>query len=278
LALAFAYLRFAGGPWAFWDWLCLAMLLSPLALATVMALLTPPTRARYEQMLDALYSGRWEEALRLAELVELKSPAHEIAFRKAQALAGMDRLHEALALVAPFGNGEAMAPWLYRSTLAQVYEFATRRDEAMAQLEQAVELAPDNATMLLSLGRSVIWQKRDARRARELLGQARTHALCDMTSPFADLLDGVILLEEGRPRDALVLMEAAHKVLHSRRHKPLGYLPVEQAMLGQALAHAALGESDQALVLYTKVRPRLVALRNPVVDRCDRAIGVPKHE
>jgi hypothetical protein len=131
--------------------------------------------------------------------------------------------------------------------------------------------------MILSLGRSVVWQKQDARRARELLGKARTHALSDMTSPFADLLEGVILLEEGRPRDALPLLEAAYKVLYSRSHKALGYLPVEQAMLGRALAHAALGESDLALNLYAKVRPRLVALRNPVVDRCDRAIGLPQH-
>ena len=125
-----------------------------------------------------------------------------------------------------------MPGWFYRSMLAQVYEFARRRDEAIAQLEQAVELAPDNATMLISLARHVIWHKRDARRARELLTRARVHALSDMTTPFADLLEGVILLEEGRPRDALPVLEAAYKVFHARRHMPMGYLPVEQAMLG----------------------------------------------
>jgi tetratricopeptide (TPR) repeat protein len=276
VALALAYLRYAGGPWGFWDWLGLVFLLSPPALAAVLALCTPPTRARYQRMLEALYWGRWEEALRLADQVEHESLARDIPFRKAQALAGMDRLDEALKLVAPLGDGKAMAPWFYRSMLAQVYDFATRRDEAIAQLEQAVELAPDNATMLLSLARSVIWQKRDVRRARELLSRARAHALSDMTSPFADLVEGVILLEAGQPRDALPILEAAHKVLYSRRNKPLGYLPVEQAMLGRALAHDALGESDEALNLYTKVRPRLLALRNPVIDRCDRAIGLPQ--
>ncbi len=160
---------------------------------------------------------------------------HEIALRKAQALAGMDRLDEALRVVEPFGDGKAVPGWFYRSMLAQVYEFARRRDEAIAQLEQAIELAPDNATLMISLARHVIWYKRDVRRARELLTQARLHALSDMTKPFADLVEGIILLEEGRPRDALPSLETVHKIFHARRHMPMGYLPVEQAMLGRAL-------------------------------------------
>ncbi len=277
-AFALASLRYVGRPWAFWDWLCAAILLSPPAVALVFLLFGRRTRARHQQMLDALFWGRWEECLLKANRVGLKVSPQEIALRKAQALAGLDRLDEGLKLVEPFGDGKAVPGWFYRSMLAQVYEFARCRDEAIAQLEQAVELAPDNATMLISLGRQVIWHKRDARRARELLIRARMHALSDMITPFADMLEGVILLEEGRPRDALPVLEAAHKVFHARRHMPMGYLPVEQAMLALALTHAALGESDEALKLYGQVRPRLVALRSEVVDRCDRAIGLPRDE
>jgi tetratricopeptide (TPR) repeat protein len=274
--VAFVSHRYVGGRWDFWDWLCVALLLFPLAFAIAVAFRPGRKSARYRQMMDALYCGRWEEALRRADRVGPMSQAHEIPFRKAQALAGMDRLDEALTLVDRFGDGKAMPSWLYRSMLGQVYEFARRRDDAFAQLERSVELAPDNATVLLGLGRSVIWRKRDARRAREILDKARAHALSDMTAPFADMLEGLILLEEGRPRDAWLVLEAVYKVFHSRRHMTLGYLPVEQATLGRALAHAALGESDEALKLYSKVRPRLVALRNEVHDRCDRTIGVPQ--
>jgi tetratricopeptide (TPR) repeat protein len=277
-ALYLVYLRAAGRPWAFWDWICVAILLFPPAFAVVVAVLGGRARARHQQMVDALYLGRWEETLWRADRVGLKVPPHDIALRKAQALAGLDRVDEALKLVEPFGDGKAVPGWFFRSMLAQVYEFARRRDEAIAQLEQAVELAPENATMRLGLARQIIWQKRDARRARELLAQARAHALSDMTSPFADLLDGLILLEEGRPRDALLVLETTHKVFRARRHMPLGYLPVEQAMLGRALAHAALGESDAALTLYSEVRPRLVALRSEMVDRWDTAIGLPAEQ
>jgi tetratricopeptide (TPR) repeat protein len=275
-ALILAYLRLAGYPWTFLDWLCVAILLFPPAFALVVALFGRGTQARYQQMMDALYWGRWEESLRRADRIKVKASPHEIPLRKAQALAGMDRLDEALTLVKPFGDGKTVPGWFYRSMLAQVFEFARRRDEAIAQLEQAVELAPDNATMLMGLARLVIWHKRDARRARELLTQARAHALSDLSAPFADLLEGVILLEEGRPRDALPLLEAAHKSYHARRNMGLGYVQAEHAMLGLALAHAALGESDEALKLYGKVRPRLVALRSGVIDRCDRAIGLPQ--
>ena len=276
VAFAFAILRYTGRPWGFWDWLCVAILGFPLAFALVLSIFGGRTRARYRRMLDALYWGRWEEALRRADRVGTGLPAHEIALRKAQALAGMDRLDEALKLVEPFRDDQAVPGWFYRSMLAQVYEFARRRDEAIGELEQAVELAPDNATLLISLARHVLTHNRDARCARELLVDARGHALSEMTSSFADLLEGLVLLEERRPRDAIPVLEAVHRIFHARRRQPLGYLPEEHALLGLALGHAALGESDKALTLYAKVRPRLVVLRSQTLERCDRAIGLPR--
>lgn len=273
VALALAALRLTGHSWGLWDWLCVGVLLFPPVLAAGAVLAAAPTRARFRKMLDALYWGRWEECLRRADRLGPKFPAREVAVHKAKALAGLDRLGEALALVEPYADDPATPGWFYHAMLAQVHEFARRRDEAIAQYERAAELAPDNATTVMTLARLVLWHRRDARRARELLRQARSHALSDMTAPFADMLEGLILLEEGRPRDALPILQAAYEAFHARRHMPLGYLPREQAMLGLALAHAALGDRDEAMALYRQVRPRLVALRSGVVDRCDRAIG-----
>ncbi len=278
VALVLAYNRYLGQPWGPIDWPCVLILLSPPLVALAWALFGSRGRARHQQMMDALYSGRWEETLQRAERVSRRHSAHVIALARAQTLAGMDRLDEALRLLEPFGDGKAVPAWFYHSMLAQVYEFARRRDDAIAQLEQAVTLAPDNATLLLALARHVIWHKRDAKRARELLAQASAHALSDLTASFADLQEGLILLEEGRPRDALPILEAALKIFRSRSHMPLGYLPVEQTTLALALTRAALGERDEALALYAKVRPRLVALRSHVLDRCDRSLGVPQDQ
>jgi tetratricopeptide (TPR) repeat protein len=276
LALILAYHRYAGLPWTFWDWLMVAFLFSPPSLALAVALFGRRALKRYHRMMDALYWGRWEEVLWRADRVGPKVPPSQVAATKAKALAGMDRVDEALRLVEPFGDGKAVPDWFYRSMLAQIYEFARRRDEAIALFEQAVELAPDNASMILSLANEIIWHRRDARRARELLNRARTHVLSDMISPFATLLEGRILLEEGRPRDALPVLEEAYKVFHARRHMALGYLPVERTMLALALTHAALGDRDEAQKLYAKVRPRLVALRSGGIERYDRAIGLPQ--
>jgi tetratricopeptide (TPR) repeat protein len=274
-AVTLAMVRIVGSPWSAWDLLSVFILSFPLALAILTVLLHGGIHARYRKALDALYWGRWEEALWRSDRLGVRIQPHEIALRKAQALAGMDRLPEALKLLEPFGDGKAVPGWFYRSILAQVYEIAHRRDEAIAQVEQAIERAPDNSTMYLTLARHVIWYQGDVRRARELLTQARKHALSDLTVPYADMIEGLILHSEGRSRDALPILESAYKAFRAHRHMPLGYLPMEQAMLGLALTYAALGESDQALKLYGKVRPRLVALRSGILEKCDREIGLP---
>ena len=226
-------------------------------------------------MWNALHWGRWEEALRRANWAGRGVSPVVVARVKAQALAGLGRLDEALRVVKPFGDGRTVPEWFYRMTLADVLDSAHRYDEAIAQLEEGVDAASDNATLLLSLARRVLTHERDVGRARALLDEARAHAMSDLLAPFADLQEGLILVEEGRPHEALAVLEPVLEVFRARRHMPLGELPVEGTMIGLALAKAALGESDEALRLYAKARPRLVALGSPNLDRYDRAIGWP---
>ena len=92
---------------------------------------------RYEQMIEAVAWGRWEEVLRRVDSVGGQVSPDEVAFRKAQALAGLGRLDEALNVVEPFSDGEAMPEWLYLSRLPEVYLAANRRDIAIELTEQA---------------------------------------------------------------------------------------------------------------------------------------------
>jgi hypothetical protein len=82
MALALAQLRYAGRQWALWDCLCVAVLLFPPAFALIGAFVGGHTRRRHQQMMDALYSGRWEEALRRADRVGLKARPDDIALSK----------------------------------------------------------------------------------------------------------------------------------------------------------------------------------------------------
>jgi Tetratricopeptide repeat len=278
VAIALVTLRSAGQPWGFWDWLCLSILAFPVIVGLVAGLKARFRFSKYLRMQDALWSGRWAETLDRSERLGSMArhlPPSSLALIRAQAMAGMGRLDEGLKLLKPFAGETSLPLWRYESMRAEVYQFANRRDLAIVQLEKALESAPDNIMLMLLLARDVLIQSQDTRRAREFLDRARIHAISDLLLPMVDLREGHILLEEGRPREALPFLEAALKVFRARQFMPMGYLPVEQTLLILARTHAALGDQEEARKLYGKARPRLVALRNPDVDHYDREIGLP---
>ncbi|WP_165234993.1 tetratricopeptide repeat protein [Aquisphaera insulae] len=272
LALVVGFSVFRGGPLNWLDWSCLGVLAFPAVFALGIALFS--RGVPYRAMMDALHWGRWEEAISQADAMGSKVPAETIGFEKARALAALGRLDEARDLVKPFDDERVMPRWLYLSRLANLFDIINRHDDAIALFEQALELAPDNAVIMLGLANRLILHRRDHRRARQLVAEARTHALSDETAPMADLLDGLILLEEGAPRDALPVVEAAYRVYRRRRHRFLGYVSLGQAAVSLARVHSALGDRDLAVKLYAKVRPRMVAVGSSLVARYDREIGL----
>jgi tetratricopeptide (TPR) repeat protein len=213
--------------------------------------------------------------LALADGVGGKVPPEEIAFRKASALAGLGRLDEAVQLVRPFGDGAAMPEWLYRSRLAEVYGTAQRHDEAAAEVEQALRLAPDNATVLMEAAKSEVWHRRNPRRARELLDRARQHALSDVLQPFAAYVEGLIYLEEGRPHEAQSFLGQAYQGASAFRHaSPLVGAALDQMHAALALAAAGTGDLPAARRHFRLARPRLEALKqDQVIARCEQALG-----
>jgi Flp pilus assembly protein TadD len=113
----------------------------------------------------------------------------ELAFRKASALAGLGRLEEAVQSVSQFGEADLMPQWMYCSRLGVVYMVAKRREEVIQLSRRAVELAPENATVLVDHGINTIVYRHDPVTARNLLAKARSHALSDTVQPFALWLD-----------------------------------------------------------------------------------------
>jgi hypothetical protein len=76
VALALAQLRYAGRPWAFWDWLCVAVLLFPPAFALLFALFSAPFRARYRQMTASRISPRDDPVVSSSTTCEVSGTAH----------------------------------------------------------------------------------------------------------------------------------------------------------------------------------------------------------
>jgi tetratricopeptide (TPR) repeat protein len=272
------YRRAIGAPWRAIDTIGVVILLSPAAFAIITALFARPNT--YDQMIEACSWGRWEEVLERLSRGDIPAAPEELAFRKASALAGLGRLDEAIKSVEAFGDGQAIPAWLYWSRLAGVYSTAQRHEEGIGCMEHALELAPENATLLLDLADSVVVHRRDSRTARSLLARARSHTLSDMLLSFSVQLDGLIALEERRATEARELLETALAQLSRHRFAS----PLVPAMLDRlrafiAIACAESGEIDDAERYFRQAEPRLRALkRNDLIKRCTQAIGIPSEE
>ena len=272
-----AYRRSHVLPWGRFDTFAVVYLLFPVTWA-FFAQFFRGAAGRYNRLVEASAWGRWEEVLARADAVGGGVAPEEIAFRKAQALAGLGRLDEGLRLVEPFGDGVKIPGWMYWSRLWGVYATAKRREDASAAMDKALELAPENATVLIDAAKFEVWRRRNPRRARELIARARSHAISDVLRPFATQVDGLIRLEEGRAHEALPLLEQAYQEALAFRHaSPLMGSILDQMHAALALACAAAGDPDAALRHYRLARPRLLALKlDDEIARCEKALGLPR--
>jgi tetratricopeptide (TPR) repeat protein len=267
--------RWQGTRWDYTDWIAVAFLAQPAAYAAF-AQCSLGLAGRYNRLVDAAAWGRWQEVLERCDPLEgSKVPPEELAFQRAHALARLGRLEEGLAVVAPFGDGEAIPEWMYLTRLADVYSAARRFDDAHDAMDRAVEIAPENPTILLGAAMFEVRRRRDALRARELLEEARTHALSDLLAVFAQGIEGVIVREEGRPREAVDLLEKAHRRLSAFRHaSPMVGVSLDLLEADAALARAAAGEPEAALRHARAAYPRLHALdATDLIDRLRSALG-----
>lgn len=252
---------------------CWVLLAFPLVLALI-GRLTSPGRA-YERIIEAHAWGRWDEVVRLLPTIKGKVPPHESAFREAQALAGLDRLEEALDIVEPFADGTEIPTWIFHARLVEVYHLAGKLDQIVPSIEKAAELAPDNATILIDLASALLRFRRDVVRARSILARARTHALSDMVEPFALLAEGMLLLDEGKAPAAQERFEQALAGMMNFRHaNALMGAVIDRVYTYLSLAHAAQGNTADALEYFHRAEPRLRALRmNDLLARCQSALG-----
>jgi len=234
--------------------------------------------ARYGKLVEASAWGRWEEVLARADGVGGQVAPEEIAFRKAQALAGLGRLDEALRLIEPFGHGDRIPAWMFLSRKAEVYSVAKRVDEARDAMESALKLAPDNVTVLVDVAKSEVWRWRNPKRARELIERTRSHAVSDVVRLFVTQAEGLILLEEGRPREARPVLEQAYREATAFRHaSPLMGSVLDRMHVPLAIACAAEGDTEEARRHARLARPRLLALKlDEELARCDAAVGAPQ--
>lgn len=249
------------------------VLLFPLVIAILTQLGTRVLRD--QRLLELVAWGRWNEALREIDGLHGLVPDQELLWTQAKALAGLGRLNDAIALVTPLANDAARPRWYYYSCLAEVYIVAEHRDEALECGDKALEFAPNNATLFVKKALMLLHCQTDIPRARQLLREARSHALSDVLSPAADAVEGMLLLEEGHPHQAREMLEAGLTGLgRFRAAMPLVGAMQDRFRAYLALSLAAIGERAEAERQFRQAEPRLRALkRAELLARCERAIG-----
>jgi tetratricopeptide (TPR) repeat protein len=224
----------------------LALLLLPIYIAIIAPLLSP-ARA-YDRLVEHACWGRWEEVLRLLPSLPEGVPAHERALREAQALAGLGRLGEALAVFEPFAHNGEIPDWLYWSQVSRIYAADRNWDRAVAVQERAVELAPDQPALLIDLAIALLRHKHDPRRAKELLDQAGTHAIVPIAFPFLCTAKGLLALERGDAREAVdQFLEALKKAHACLQDNAMTRFFIDQTHANLAVAYSRLLNSKLAL-------------------------------
>jgi tetratricopeptide (TPR) repeat protein len=271
-AVAFLLFRWKlGWPFGSLDILALVILVFPPVFA--LGALIGRSRRRYERLVDAACWARWEEVLRLLPRLPRGVSAHEKVFRKATALAGLGRMDEALEAVKPLATDGEIPEWLYWGRLSTVYRAAHDREQALACMEHAASLAPDNATILVDLALALLRDKRDVARAAEIVQRVKSHALSDTAVLFMQAAEGILSLEKGNCHEARQLLEQARAGLSTLTTAATGpFLDRLHAYL--CLAEVGVGNYASARRHLAQATPRFKALgEEDLLARCEKALG-----
>ncbi|HLW67920.1 MAG TPA: tetratricopeptide repeat protein [Gemmataceae bacterium] len=261
-------------PFGFWDIFAIIIVTMPVVTAVFSQFFSPG--AKYRKLIEAASWFRWEEVLR--RLPGLRSSGlseEELAFREAQALAGLGRFEEAMDLVRPFARGRRMPEWLYWARLANLYQATGEIGQVIAVTEKAAELAPENPTVLLDLAAVLLRYQRDTVRAREMLNRALQHAISDAAAPFVVMIKGMLAFEEGKTQQGVELLEESQRQMEKFRHAtPIIGAVVDRTHAYLALAYAKLGDKEAAIQHYRLAEPRMRAMMaDDLLRRCEMAIG-----
>ena len=237
----------------------LLLLLIPVGIAVKAAWFSQSRK--YFQLLEDFTWGRWNEVLALIPKLRTFIPAIELSGRKASSLAALGRLDEALEVMAPYANHPEIPPWMYFARLAEIYEYAHEREQALDCRSQAHEDAPDNITVLLGYANTLLKQNKDPQLAQRLIQEAEQQPISDMLEILLLFTKGLLELNVGEPRLAFHLfVEGQNRLQPLLKSQPVARMSSDIGRAYAAIALAELGEKEQATIQFKLALPRLKAL------------------
>lgn len=234
----------------------------------------------YNKMIQALDWYRWEEVLSLIETLKIagrfslaKVPETELIRNRANALAGLGRLDEALAEYSQC-EGRADCPsWLYKLFVGGLYTIAKQYDKAVEYTLAAIAENP-NSTAWLDLAYRYARYIKNPVKAREALAEADKTPLIDVAKPFRLRCLGVIAYIESDLASARRDLEAAIGIVEKAKGRPFrdGHLSIARAYLCCVLAKQ--GDLAAAKSNFNLAKEYLAATKeDELLAECQRLIG-----
>jgi len=236
----------------------------------------------FRKLLKALDWSRWPEVLELVERLELINRFHFnqahpffLARSRAQALAGLGNLTEAVAVFAPWENRPGCPGWMYQMLKASIYDTAKQHDQALECTRKSIAEKP-TAAAWLDLSNRFARYKKDAVQARAALVEAEKITLTSVEEAYHLRCRGIVAWVEGDCRSAKKELEASLAMMEKTRHVPFrdGHISIAKAYLGCALAR--LGDLAGAKHCFAEARKYLEATEETeLLKECRKVIGEP---
>jgi tetratricopeptide (TPR) repeat protein len=223
-------------------------------------------RTEFHRMNRAKVWARWNEVLECVELLRKPDritgsvfPEFELVRSRAQALAGLGRLDEALAEYKKMENSEKVERWLYDLFFGTIYDAAHQYEKALEIRRAIAARRPDSAMIWTDVAYSCVRHLNRPAEGREALARAERLESSEIGKAYLPFVRGMTLWREHQSAEAKKQLQKALEIFQPLARNPLS----EGTILGMksflCAAHVDLGETATAKALLREVEPYLIA-------------------
>jgi hypothetical protein len=239
------------------------------------------TKRNYARLNRAKVYARWDEVLECVEKLKRSQAMTrvgvgevELTRNRAQALAGLGRMEEALAEMKKIEDSSATPHWLYLSHLSGIYAAGRQFDQALECQVQSTSERPQMPEAWIDLAGTLARRANRPADAREALERAKKIEITPLAKPHLSSNEGAILWREGKLPEAKSKLEQALVEFIPFAQKPL----VERSILSTksylCAVNRAIGNNAEADKQFKEVQKYLEAHKEEeLLQACRGGVG-----
>jgi hypothetical protein len=234
----------------------------------------------FRRLVKASDWNRWTEVLELVDKLKQINRFHFnkvtpffLARSRAKALAGLDKLPEAINEFQQFENQPGCPSWRHKMLMAGVYDTAKQYDKSVEYTRKSIEENPTSVGYL-DLANRFARYKRDTKKAREALAEAEKITMTNNEKAFHLRCRGILAYLETDYASAQKELKASLEIMEQTRNVPFrdGHISVAKAYLCCVLAKQ--DNFVAAKKCFEEAKEYLVATKETdLIDECKQLLG-----